>query len=71
MHPDKNQADLSQLDHKEATIHLYEAYKVLNDPHRRKEYDAKLKYAQKMQEIASSRYFEEANLLEENGKWYA
>ena len=30
---------------------LYEAYKVLNDPELRKEYDDKLKYQQKKEEV--------------------
>lgn len=47
VHPDKNQQNANQIDHKEATIRLYEAYRVLNDPVRRKEYDDKLKYSER------------------------
>lgn len=32
VHPDKNLSSSDQIDNKEATILLYEAYKVLNDP---------------------------------------
>lgn len=36
VHPDKNQFSDNLDDHKEITIKLYEAYKVLNDPITRK-----------------------------------
>jgi len=55
VHPDKNQDCNKDL--KEATIQMYDAYRILNDPVLRKLYDCELQQKLRKEQVDSHRYF--------------
>jgi curved DNA-binding protein CbpA len=70
VHPDKCREEGRQDETKQATILLIEAYRVLNNPVLRREYDIGLQAKLQASEFNTHRYFEHTSILHRQGKLF-
>ena len=69
VHPDKATSEEAQERYKDQTVRLIEAYRTLNDPAMRQEYDARLKAEDREGAVSSNRHFHETSLQEGESGW--